>query len=48
MAKKGRRVVGKAVKSKVARDFARREMEIAADMMMKAAKEMKEKARKMK
>jgi len=47
LARKGKRVVSMAMKSQVARDLAKREMEIAADMLAKAAKKMKDRARKM-
>ena len=46
--KRSKKLARKVAKSKVARELARREMEIASVMLAKAAKRMKEKARRMK
>jgi len=48
IAKKGKMVVARVVKSPVAREIARREIEIVADMLAKAAQKMKARAKKMK
>jgi len=48
IAKKGKKLARRVAKSKVARELARREMEIASEMLANAAKKMREKARKMK
>jgi len=45
---RGKKAVNKVVKSKLAREIARRELDIAADMLAKAAKKMKDRARKIK
>jgi len=48
IAKKGKKLAIKIASSKVARDIARKEMEIASDIIAKLAKKLKEKSRKMK
>lgn len=47
-AKKGKQLVRKVASSKVAREIARKEMEIASDIIAKVAKKLREKSRMMK
>ena len=47
IAKKGTKLARKVASSKIAREIARREIEIVSDMLAKAAKRLKSKAKKM-
>ena len=46
LVKKGKKAVKKAMKSETAKEIVRREKLIAADMLIKAAKKLKEQAKK--
>ena len=48
IAKKGKKLARKAAQSKVVREITRRELEIVSDMLTKAAKRLKEKAKRTK